>query len=49
MKTDLGDIAKEPNAQAELLKKFYNAVFQPENMELVPTPSTPSVLIGIPA
>ncbi len=48
LKTDLGVIAKEPEAQAELLKEFYGAVFRIDNGQPTPALPIPSVMMGIP-
>ncbi len=38
MKTNLGVIVKGPEAQAELLNKFYYTVFRPDNGQPNPIP-----------
>ncbi len=48
MKTDLGVIAKEPEAQAELLNEFYDDVFCTDAGHPIPALPIPSVMMGIP-
>ncbi len=48
MKTDLGVIVKEPEAQAGLLNEFYDDAFCTYAGQPIPALSIPSVMMGIP-
>ncbi len=46
MKTDLGVIAREPEAQAEILNEFFDAVFRTDAGQPIPALPIPFVMMG---